>query len=77
LSIQQDQERHKTMMNFARIQFFIERFAQFDEACKALELGDPEPLELSPYIWGPPHYIIQVQPLFLDPLRILASESSD
>ncbi|KAK3315983.1 hypothetical protein B0H66DRAFT_274517 [Apodospora peruviana] len=60
MSIQHHQERLKAMMNFSRIQFYLERFAEFDAVCQCTKIGGDESAELSAYIWGPSTYILQV-----------------
>ncbi|KAM7199945.1 hypothetical protein V8F33_004119 [Rhypophila sp. PSN 637] len=59
-AIQSQQERHKTMMNFARIQSYLERFAEFDSVCKSAKIGGEASEELSEFIWGPTTYILQI-----------------
>ncbi|KAM7220383.1 hypothetical protein V8F06_004162 [Rhypophila decipiens] len=60
IAIQSQQERHKTMMNFARIQSYLERFAEFDSVCKSAKIGGEASEELSEFIWGPTTYILQI-----------------
>lgn len=60
MSIQHHQERLKTMMNFSRIQFYLERFEEFDSVCQTTRLAGEDSGELSAFIWGPSTYILQV-----------------
>jgi hypothetical protein len=60
MAIQQRQERSNAMMNFSRIQFYLERFAEFDDVCKHAKIGGDASSELSSLIWGPSTHILQV-----------------
>jgi len=60
MSIQQQQERLKAMMNFSRIQFYLERFAEFDSVCQSTKLAGEESGDISAFIWGPSTHILQV-----------------
>ncbi|KAK0644073.1 hypothetical protein B0T16DRAFT_494972 [Cercophora newfieldiana] len=59
LKIQHHQERVKGMMNFSRISFYLERFAEFDSLCKSINIPNIEPTELSSFIWGPSAFILE------------------
>ncbi|KAK0629250.1 hypothetical protein B0T17DRAFT_633809 [Bombardia bombarda] len=62
MTIQHQQDRLKTLMDFSRIRFYLERFAEFDNVCRDVRdgLGDDDSAELSGFIWGPSNYILQV-----------------
>ncbi|KAK5653815.1 hypothetical protein OQA88_7973 [Cercophora sp. LCS_1] len=60
LGIQHHQERVKAMMNFPRIQLFLERFEEFDRVCRSAKVAGNLTDEVSAFIWGPTAYILQV-----------------
>ena len=57
IQVQAEQERNRTMIDFTRLQSFLEKFGQFEEACNTLQISI---LNLSGYIWGPSLAILQV-----------------
>jgi len=60
VKIQHHQERVKGMMNFSRISFYLERFAEFDNLCKSTKVAGADASELSSFIWGPSAFILEV-----------------
>lgn len=60
IAIQNQQERQKAMLNFTRIQSYLERFAEFDSVCRSAKIGGEASDELSEFIWGPTAYILQI-----------------
>ncbi|KAK3361668.1 hypothetical protein B0T24DRAFT_585417 [Lasiosphaeria ovina] len=59
-AIQQRQERLKTLMNFSRIQFYLDRFAEFDAVCQRANIAGQGTAELSAFIWGPSLFILEI-----------------
>jgi len=59
LRIQHHQERVKGLMNFSRISFYLDRFAEFDTLCQATDIPGVERTERSSFIWGPSAFILE------------------
>jgi hypothetical protein len=59
VKIQHHQERIKGMMNFRRISFYLERFAEFETLCKSTNIPGIDSTELSSFIWGPSAFILE------------------
>ena len=60
VGIQHHQERVKGMMNFSRIKYYLDRFAEFDSVCRDAKIAGENSAELSSFIWGPSAHILQV-----------------
>lgn len=55
-TMQSEQEKSKTMINFSRVTAFLTGLGQFEDVCKAVGVGIDQ---LSSTIWGPSKYVLQ------------------
>ncbi|CAM1506219.1 Fc.00g058600.m01.CDS01 [Cosmosporella sp. VM-42] len=55
LAIQSDRDENRSMMDFTRVDTFLEAFRQFEDACQTLQINIPD---LASCIWGPTRSIL-------------------